>query len=45
MVSINKEEVIVPLDVPRAMRETYINNYMEITRGTGRLMLLQETRR
>lgn len=39
MVSINKEEVIVPLDVPRAMRETYINNYMEITRGTGRLML------
>jgi fructose-bisphosphate aldolase/6-deoxy-5-ketofructose 1-phosphate synthase len=39
MVSINKEEVIVPLDVPKAMRETYINNYMEITKGTGRLML------
>ena len=39
MVSINKEDVIVPLDVPKAMRETYVNNYMEITRGTGRLML------
>ena len=39
MVSINKEDVIVPLDVPKAMRETYVKNYMEITRGTGRLML------
>lgn len=39
MVSINKEDVIVPLDVPKAMRETYVNNYMEMTRGTGRLML------
>jgi fructose-bisphosphate aldolase / 6-deoxy-5-ketofructose 1-phosphate synthase len=39
MVSINKESVIVPLDVPKAMRETYIKNYMEITKGTGRLML------
>jgi fructose-bisphosphate aldolase/6-deoxy-5-ketofructose 1-phosphate synthase len=39
MVSISREEVIVPLDVPKAMRETYIDNYMEITKGTGRLML------
>ncbi len=39
MVSINKEDVIVPLDVPKAMRETYVDNYMEMTRGTGRLML------
>lgn len=39
MVSINKEDVIVPLDVPKAMRETYVNNYMEMTRGTGKLML------
>ncbi len=39
MVSINKEDVIVPLDVPKAMRETYVKNYMEITKGTGRLML------
>lgn len=39
MISINTEDVIVPLDVPKAMRETYVNNYMEMTRGTGRLML------
>ncbi len=39
MVSINKEDVIVPLDVPKAMRETYIKNFIEVTRGTGRLML------
>lgn len=39
MVLINKENVIVPLDVPKAMRETYVNNYMEMTRGTGKLML------
>jgi len=39
MVSINKESVIIPLDVPKAMRETYVKNYMEITKGTGRLML------
>lgn len=39
MALINKEDVIVPLDVPKAMRETYIKNYMEMTRGTGRLML------
>lgn len=39
MVSINKEDVIVPLDVPKAMRETHVQNYMEITKGSGRLML------
>jgi fructose-bisphosphate aldolase/6-deoxy-5-ketofructose 1-phosphate synthase len=39
MVSINTENVIIPLDVPKAMRETYAKNYMEITKGTGRLML------
>jgi fructose-bisphosphate aldolase / 6-deoxy-5-ketofructose 1-phosphate synthase len=39
MVSINKEDVIVPLDVPKGMRETYVKNYMEITRGSGKLML------
>jgi fructose-bisphosphate aldolase/6-deoxy-5-ketofructose 1-phosphate synthase len=39
MASINKEDVIVPLDVPKAMRETYVKNYMEITKGSGRLML------
>lgn len=39
MVSINKEDVIVPLDVPKTMRETYIQNYLEITKESGRLML------
>jgi fructose-bisphosphate aldolase/6-deoxy-5-ketofructose 1-phosphate synthase len=39
MIPINKEDVIVPLDVPKAMQETYVNNYLEMTRGTGRLML------
>ncbi|KKH46242.1 aldolase [Methanosarcina sp. 1.H.A.2.2] len=39
MVSINKEDVIVPLDVPKTMRDTYVENYMEITKGTGKLML------
>jgi fructose-bisphosphate aldolase / 6-deoxy-5-ketofructose 1-phosphate synthase len=39
MVSINKEDVTVPLDVPKAMRETYVKNYMEITKNSGRLML------
>lgn len=39
MVLINKEDVVVPLDVPKSMQETYVNNYMEMTRGTGRLML------
>jgi fructose-bisphosphate aldolase/6-deoxy-5-ketofructose 1-phosphate synthase len=29
----------VPLDVPKAMREIYVKNYKEITRGSGRLML------
>ncbi len=32
-------DVIVPLDVPKAVREKYINNYLEITKRTGRLML------
>ena len=39
MVSINKENVIAPLDVPKTMREIYVKNYTEITKGTGRLML------
>lgn len=32
-------DVAVPLDVPKAMRDAYIENYLTITRGTGRLML------
>ncbi|MBN1421444.1 MAG: aldolase [Planctomycetes bacterium] len=35
-----KRELIVPLDVPASMRETYVANEREITRGTGRLMLM-----
>jgi DhnA family fructose-bisphosphate aldolase class Ia len=37
--TIKANDVIVPLDVPKAVREKYINNYLEITKGTGRLML------
>jgi fructose-bisphosphate aldolase/6-deoxy-5-ketofructose 1-phosphate synthase len=32
--------IIVPLDVPKEAREVYAKNYEEITRGSGRLMLL-----
>lgn len=39
MPKITREEVRVPADVPADMRETYIDNYMAATRGTGRLML------
>jgi fructose-bisphosphate aldolase/6-deoxy-5-ketofructose 1-phosphate synthase len=36
---LNAQDVIVPLDVPRAFRETYIHNFLEITKESGRLML------
>lgn len=36
---ISEKDVIVPLDVPPHMRMRYIGNYMNITRGSGRLML------
>jgi len=39
MPSITRDQVRVPADVPAEMRETYINNYLAATRGTGRLML------
>ena len=32
-------DVAVPLDVPKAMRDAYVENYLTISRGTGRLML------
>jgi DhnA family fructose-bisphosphate aldolase class Ia len=32
-------EVIVPLDVPGEKRHRYIENYLKITKGSGRLML------
>lgn len=39
MPKIDRDQVKVPVDVPREARETYIDNYMAATRGTGRLML------
>lgn len=39
MVSIREEDIKIPLDVPLAARATYLKNYMEITKGTGRMML------
>jgi len=37
--TIKANDVIVPLDVPKTVRENYIKNYLEITRESGRLML------
>lgn len=39
MPKIEREDVRVPLDVMPEFKETYIDNYMAATRGTGRLML------
>lgn len=37
--SINPKDVLVPLDVSRSERRRYIENYLAITRHSGRLML------
>src|SRR4030042_1766438 len=34
-----KDDVMVPCDVPQAMRGKYMNNYLAATRESGRLML------
>ena len=39
MPSITRDQVRVPADVPASARETYVDNYMKATHGTGRLML------
>ena len=39
MPTITRDQVKVPADVMPEARETYIDNYMKATRGTGRLML------
>ena len=39
MPSITRDQVHVPADVPAAARETYVDNYLKATQGTGRLML------
>jgi len=37
--TIKASDVIIPLDVSKAMRDNYVRNYLMITRETGRLML------
>ena len=37
--NLKEDDLIVPLDVPKAVREKYIKNYLAITRKSGRLML------
>jgi len=39
MPTITRDHVRVPADVPASARETYVDNYLAATRGTGRLML------
>ena len=39
MPSITRDQVRVPVDVPAAARDLYIDSYLKATRGTGRLML------
>ncbi len=39
MPSITRDQVRVPVDVPAEARETYVDNYLAATHGTGRLML------
>ncbi len=34
-----ENDVVVPLDVPKAVRENYIENYLAVTKNSGRLML------
>ena len=36
----SEDRIVVPLDVPLGMRETYRANLRKITHGTGRLMLM-----
>ena len=36
---IKTKDIIVPLDVPKTLREKYVKNYLTITRESGRLML------
>ena len=35
----NKNDVMVPLDVPEGVRQIYIENFLDITKRSGRLML------
>ena len=37
--NLKEDDILIPLDVPKAERENYINNYLTITQKSGRLML------
>ena len=37
--NLKEDDILVPLDVPKTVRENYINNYLKITKKSGRLML------
>ncbi|WP_041277980.1 beta/alpha barrel domain-containing protein [Desulfotalea psychrophila] len=37
--NLKEDDILVPLDVPKAERENYIHNYLAITQNCGRLML------
>ncbi len=37
--TIKADDVMVPLDVPKAEKDSYIKNYLDMTRQSGRLML------
>lgn len=39
MPKITASDVHVPMDVPAEARDTYVDNYLKATQGTGRLML------
>ncbi len=36
---ISSKDVLVPLDVPKSERQSYVRNYLKITKNSGRLML------
>jgi len=36
---VDENDVMVPLDVPGGVRQIYVENYLSITKGSGRLML------
>ena len=40
MKPLSKQDVKVPADVPEAAKENYIQNFLQATRGTGKLMLM-----
>ncbi len=39
MTTISERDVLVPVDVPDEVRETYVGRYLELTRNSGHLML------